>query len=74
VIESGEQELFDARGPIGLAQRGQVCRIGAKRFGHPRRLPVDYQAKCFIGQRFTGVALGLGLWTLGFAYRLPATI
>ena len=37
VIESGEKELLDARGPIGLAQRGLVCRIGAKRFGHPMK-------------------------------------
>jgi hypothetical protein len=37
VIESGEKELLNTRGPIGLAQWSLVCWIGAKRFGHPMK-------------------------------------
>src|SRR5262245_2202417 len=34
-------------------------------------LPVDYQAKCFIGQRFTRLwALDSGLWALSCDYHL----
>src|SRR4030095_7613154 len=37
VIESGEKELLNARGPIGLAPWGLVCWMGATRFVHPMK-------------------------------------